>query len=59
MITDIKVFIDHKQLCEILDVTPSKCLANLELIYRPDAEMWLIIGKCCDTEDEMTEVLES
>jgi hypothetical protein len=58
MIKDIKVFIDHKQLCELLDVDPKKCLGDLELIYRPDAESWLIIGKVCDTPEEMIEILE-
>ena len=53
MIEEIKNYISHDDLCEFLQVDRKKGLANLEIIYRPDAGMWLIIGKSFDKDDEI------
>jgi hypothetical protein len=59
MIEQIKSWVDHKDLCEFFDIDPTKNLADLELIYRPDAGQWLLVGKTYDNDEDLAKILES
>jgi hypothetical protein len=48
----IKVYISHKIMCDILGVEPAHSLSDIEVIYRPDAEMWLMTAI---TDEEVIE----
>lgn len=41
----VDIYLSHAELCEILHVTPEHSLSDVEAIYRPDAEMWLLTAK--------------
>jgi hypothetical protein len=58
LINQVKTFISHEQLCDLLDVDHKKGLGNFELIYRPDVEAWLLVGESWDTAKEGIEVAE-
>jgi hypothetical protein len=50
----IDIYLSHEELCEILHVTSEHSLSDVEAIYRPDAEMWMLTAKLDDTENEVT-----
>ena len=56
---EIKTYFEHKEMAEFFDLPEDALFGDFELLYRPDAQMWMLVGKQFDSKEELEEYAQS
>ena len=55
----IRTCLTHNELCNLLGVATTSGLTDVEMVYNPNAHMWMLIASVFDSEKEFKKFLES